>query len=72
MAHLNLPRSGPQRNKGPVRRAPIRRVNMTDGNTMIDLLPAINGQDFSLINTHTWYRMAIINQVREQALVTAH
>ncbi|KAH0464239.1 hypothetical protein IEQ34_007142 [Dendrobium chrysotoxum] len=72
MAHLNLARTGPQRHECPVSRTPVRRVKVTDGYPLIDLLLSINGQDVRHVNANAGHRVAVINQVGEEALVAAH
>ena len=50
--------------------AAIRRVHVTDSDTMIDLSLRIQIEHIYFVDLNFWERMAIIEQVREQVLMT--
>nr|GMC72227.1 hypothetical protein Iba_chr03bCG9580 [Ipomoea batatas] len=69
VANLDLARAISKRDEGQMTWTPCRRVEMTDGHATIDLGLSLHVKNVGLVHSHFRDRVAIIQQVRVQALV---
>jgi hypothetical protein len=75
VADLDLAGLPPERDEGTVRGAPVGRVEVADGHAAVDddcLLLLAGGHDVGLVHPHPGHGVAVVHQVREQALVARH